>query len=365
MFRSKVVLDRLAARAAARQSRGQQSQAPSQPSSGIRNRPALQPSSASSLSSRPQLVTSDRPRKAAPQHPTNSSLTDRSQPVTSTRPRKTALQSRSTSSASSVMCRLQVRRERLAASRSQPVDIANRPVVLETWVSRRQRLATRPQDHSTAHEPVPAAPTTRQDRRASVSSATTGRSFSPVVPTLGKYTAPPTANVDPLPPTPQAPQATRFHDVNVPPVPFTLATRPTQVGPLKGILKKTHGHRSIVKRAVAWMEGDILGMEIVDRWIVRPQDVHPNPDRLLGGLRGWATSADGETEITSGEDNTANHAECRRSHCNKRGLHQYARRKFLETHLQEPEFYAHLPPGEHLGTFNSKRGFTFGRRGPD
>ncbi|KAL8737494.1 MAG: hypothetical protein Q9181_001624 [Wetmoreana brouardii] len=198
------------------------------------------------------------------------------------------------------MFRSRVVLDRLAARAAAPV--------LETWVSRRQRLATRPQDHSTVQKP--------------------------------------------------APQATRFHDVNVPPVPFTLSTKPTQ---LKGILKKTHGHRSIVKRAVTWIEGDISGTEIVDRWI----DVHPNPDRLLGALRGWATSADGETEITSGDDNTANHAECRRSHCNKRGLHQYARRKFLECHLQDPEFYAHLPPGEHMGTFNSKRGFTFGRRGPN
>lgn len=125
MLRSRVVLDLLAARQAARQTGEQQLQAKSQPITRIRNRPALHTSSSPKVQSRPF----------------------HRQDVSTAAPRIT------TSGASSViLARLQARKERLAAACSSS-DKASIPDKRETWATVRQRHATRPSGGASSKKP--------------------------------------------------------------------------------------------------------------------------------------------------------------------------------------------------------------------
>lgn len=125
MLRSRVVLDLLAARQAARQTGEQQLQAKSQPITRIRNRPALHTSSSPKVQSRPF----------------------HRQDVSTAAPRIT------TSGASSViLARLQARKERLAAACSSS-DKASIPGKRETWATVRQRHATRPSGGASSKKP--------------------------------------------------------------------------------------------------------------------------------------------------------------------------------------------------------------------
>lgn len=123
MSRARVVLNLLAARQAARQT-GEHTWAPSQPSSRIRNRPAMHTSSIATSTGKSQPVKV----QSRPFHP---------QRLPHAAP---AIQ---TSEARSILNRLQARRERLATTRSTSHQ-ASIPAKHETWTTVRQRHATRP-----------------------------------------------------------------------------------------------------------------------------------------------------------------------------------------------------------------------------
>ncbi|KAI4172253.1 MAG: hypothetical protein LQ343_003688 [Gyalolechia ehrenbergii] len=378
MSRSRVVLDLLSARAAARQSR-ERPWAPSQPGSlGIRNRPAL-PSSLSTSTGKSQPAHCIRSGKAALQ-PTSSSPKVQSRPL-HTQPVQIAPSPKSR--AKSVMDRLQARRERLATTARPTLDKASVTpgTTTETWMTLRQRHDSH-RRVGASHEKQ-ARPTLRSRARqaspetllieslfpssqsSSESSITTGRSFLAIAPTT------PRRNLRPL--MPQAPRPVKFREAGIRAVSFPALVKSTKALP-KGILKKAGSKdRSTAKRAVTWA-GELEKVAVVDRWIgcsvdldspekvqqataaAKALDVHPDPTRYLGKLWGW-TGPDGEDDYIFGEASIANHAECRSPDCNKRTLHQYHRRSWW--HAVTGDKQEHLPLGEPLQIFNKRQGYSW------
>ncbi|KAL8629350.1 hypothetical protein Q9189_004923 [Teloschistes chrysophthalmus] len=260
---------------------------------------ALPHSSLSSLPGRSQPITRTRPQKAALPPPSLTSTTGRSQPITRIRPQKAALPQSSSSRALSVMKRLAARRQRLGVPTSLPA-------------------------------PPPPAP-------APISAPIPG-------PTLL-----------PLPPTPQAPRATRFRDAMPGSVCRTALVKPSE-DLRKGILKRAGGRRSKPRATVRWVAGDITSTKVVTRWIDPHQHIFPSMDRITGTLWGWKKSPLGEASYLTGSSKPANHAGCRRPLCNKRSLHQWETRWDLTgfTGTAQPQ----LPRGERLCEFNQRHGFT-------
>ncbi|KAL8787577.1 MAG: hypothetical protein Q9213_002139 [Squamulea squamosa] len=352
MLRSRIVIDLLSARQAARQS-GEQSWAKSQPSSRIRNRPALQSSSSPKVQSRPfhrQEVSTAAPRI-------------------------------STSGAQSVIARLQARRERLAAACSSP-DKASIPGKRETWTSIRQRHATRPyggalsekqalrQPASThrARQVQPVAEKLNQPARQSspANSVETGASFSFIAP-VAQATSPP------CPMTPNAPRAGKFHNVSCQLVSFALPVKSSKV-PLRGILKRNGQHRRTAGRGLRWAE-KLTTERIVERWIDEPcsQDspevvvkksdhVHPDPARFTGRLRSWPGPNGRDDYLTGDSISIAQHAECPSPDCNKKQLHQRTGRVYMEKLLDRR--LDEMPPGMDIWMFNAGLDFTHRRRAP-
>ncbi|KAL8668437.1 MAG: hypothetical protein Q9168_006934 [Polycauliona sp. 1 TL-2023] len=322
MHRSRVVLDLLAARQAARQTGGPQLQAKSQPITSIRNRPALHTSSSPKVQSRP-FHRQDVPTTA----PTVK-----------------------TSGAQSILARLQARKERLAAAASSS-DKASIPGNHETRTTLRQRRATRPTGGASSEKLAPRQPLNAHRARqlppvveklnkstrqvSSASSVMTGSSFSFIAPAVVAQVAP-----SPRPSTPNAPRAARFHNVNnSAPVPFAIPIKSPEV-PLRGILKRNGQHRVAARRRVVFA-GELEQVRVVDRWIGVPcvntpekivkktDHVDPDPTRYLGKLRGWTGKygsngrADGQSSYVHGKEPIFQHSECGSPVCNKKGLHQF------------------------------------------
>ncbi|KAL8689110.1 MAG: hypothetical protein Q9218_005145 [Villophora microphyllina] len=350
MLSSKSVLARLAARSASKAlltSTGR-------PQPVTSNRPqksALQQSSFSSSTGRSQPI-SNRPQKSALPYSSFPSSTGRSQPIISNRPHKSALQP-STSSTSTG--RPQPISNRPYKSALQRLSSSQLPPVVQRLQARRQRLATALPHAATHSLPWPKSPST--------SSVTTGRSFSPVNLIIRHPTvSSPPLSSDPLPPTPQAPRSARFFSAKAQPLPPPAFVNTSEV-PLKGILKKTGRCRAATSRAVRWVAGDISTVKIVDRWIERAQDVHPDPTRYLGRIQGWTPHLDGEYELTTGNNYwSAHHAECQHHHCNKRSLHQMRSRVWSYQVTKDPYYVTELTHGESYQTFNARLGFVFRRR---
>ncbi|KAI4269759.1 MAG: hypothetical protein L6R38_007347 [Xanthoria sp. 2 TBL-2021] len=343
MLRSRVVLDLLAARQAARQTGEQQLQAKSQPITRIRNRPALHTSSSPKVQSRPF----------------------HRQDVSTAAPRIT------TSGASSViLARLQARKERLAAACSSS-DKASIPGKRETWATVRQRHATRPSGGASSKKPAPRQSLNAHRARqlppvveklnkparqvSPAASVMTGSSFSYIAPIVVAQ-----ATSSPRPLTPHAPRATRSRNVNCAPVPFVIPVKSSKV-PLRGILKRDGQHRVTARRGLRWAE-ELKTVKIVDRWIGEPcamdtperpvkktDHVHVDPTRYIGKVRGW-TGPDGQDSYITGTEPIYQHAECGSPDCNKKGLHQflgrYAYWKATGNYRED------LPMGVHIGTFN-------------
>ncbi|KAL9025171.1 MAG: hypothetical protein Q9196_005962 [Gyalolechia fulgens] len=377
MSRSKVVLDLLSARAAARQSR-EKPWAPSQPGAhGIRNRPAL-PSSLSTSAGMSQPAHCIRSGKSALQSKSSSPKVQ-SRPL-HTQPVQIAPSPKSR--AKSIMDRLQARRDRLATTARPTLDKASVTpgTTTETWMTVRQRhdphrrvgasheKQARPALASRARQASPETllieslfPSSQSSPESSI---TTGRSFSAIAPTT------PRRNLRPL--MPQAPRPVKFREAGIRAVSFPALIKSTKALP-KGILKKAGAKRSTAKRAVTWA-GELEKVAVVDRWIgcsvdlessgkvqqaaaaAKGLDVHPDPSRYLGKLWGW-TGPDGEDEYVFGEASTANHAECRSPDCNKRTLHQYKRRSWW--HAVTGDKQEHLPLGEPLQIFNQRHGYSW------
>ncbi|KAL8811517.1 MAG: hypothetical protein Q9223_004078 [Gallowayella weberi] len=383
MSRPRVVLNVFAARQSARQPGG--TWAPSQLSSRIRNRPALHTSSVSTSTGKSQPVKV----QSRPSHRQHLPL---------------AAPATSTSEARSVLDRLQVRRERLAAARSTS-DEASKPRKLETWATIRQRHATRPnvgassekQAHPRqplgahrARQIIPVAEKLNIPSRQSSSerSVMTGESFSSIgiepylvargICTPRTLLQPPSSivnlstNIHRGPLTPPAPRAVKHHDVNCKPVPFAI---PMKV-PLRGILKKDGQHRSTARSAVTWAR-QLTRVKLVDKWIGVAQEldspavvsnksdhVYPDPAKYIGHMIGWSGPHGRDHDVFSFSDTVgavlAHHAECRRPHCNKRRLHRYKSEWYwhrLTCPEQSPR-EAQGPDEEDYGMFNNRHGFT-------
>ncbi|KAL8681679.1 MAG: hypothetical protein Q9186_002196 [Xanthomendoza sp. 1 TL-2023] len=361
MSRARVVLNLLAARQAARQS-GEHVWAPSQPSSRIRNRPALHTSSLSTSTGRSQPVkVQSRP-----------SLRQRL-PL--------AAPATSTSEASSVLDRLQARRERLAAARSSS-DKASKPGKLETWATIRQRHATpnvgashgkpaHPRQPLSAYrarqtQPVAEKPNVPSRQSSSEPSVMTGESFSSI--DIESLLMVAKAILPPRPLTPQAPRAVRHHDVNCKPVPFAIPSKSSKV-PLRGILKRDGRDRSTAGMGITWAR-QLTRVRIVDRWIgvAQPVDspavvsnkfdhVHPDPARLTGRIRSWPGSNGRDYYLTGNDRWGAQHAECQSPDCNKRRLHRWQGR-LSWLHCLEKDVGVPGPGEEDFRMFNARRGFT-------
>lgn len=139
MSRSRAVLDLLAARQAARQSRDRPWAQPQPSSSGIRNRPALPVSSTSTSTGKSQPVPCIRSGKAA--------LQTSSSPKVQSRPfhrQAVPIAVSPKSETRSVLDRLQARRDRLAAAARPTSDKASITpgTTKETWATIRQRHGT-------------------------------------------------------------------------------------------------------------------------------------------------------------------------------------------------------------------------------
>ncbi|KAL8932792.1 MAG: hypothetical protein Q9216_006674 [Gyalolechia sp. 2 TL-2023] len=382
MSRARVVLDLLAARTAARQSR-EKPWAASQPGPhGIRNRPAM-PSSSSSLSTgKSQPARSIRSGKAA-LLATSSSSSPKvpSRPL----PRQAVQIARSPNTrAKSIMDRLQARRDRLAGAAGPTLKASGVTpgTTTETWRALRQRhdshpsvgasheKQARPTLVSRARQPSPETLLIEslfpESQSSPESSITTGRSFSPIV--LAPAT--PRRNLRPM--MPQAPRTVKFREAGVRALSFPASVKSTKALP-KGILKKAGAKGSTAKRAVTWA-GELEKVTVVDRWIgcsvdlespekvqqataaAKARDVHPDPTRYLGKLWGW-TGPDGEDDYIFGETSIANHAECQSPDCNKKTLHQYKRKSWW--HAVTGDKQEHLPLGEPLQIFNQRQGYSW------
>ncbi|KAL9634656.1 MAG: hypothetical protein Q9204_002904 [Flavoplaca sp. TL-2023a] len=264
MSRSRVVLDLLAARQAARQTG--ELQAKSQPIS-MRNRPPLQQSSSPKVQSQPfqrQVLSTAAPIVKP-------------------------------SGAKSVLERLQARKERLAAASSS--DKASIPGNHERWTAIRQRHATRTTGGASSEKPAARQPLNRTRQVLppvverlnkparqvlTAASVKTGPSFSCVAPTvvapfdrslrefLHIHTVACSANVDTVPLTPDAPRAARFRDVKCEPVPWAIPVKSSKV-PLRGILKRNGQDRVTVTagRKVGFAK-ELASVKVVDRWIGEP-----------------------------------------------------------------------------------------------
>ncbi|KAL9038295.1 MAG: hypothetical protein Q9180_003224 [Flavoplaca navasiana] len=268
MSRSRVVLDLLAARQAARQTG--ELQAKSQPIS-MRNRPPLQQSSSPKVQSQPfqrQVLSTAAPIVKS-------------------------------SGAKSVLERLQARKERLAAASSS--DKASIPGNHERWTAIRQRHATRTTGGASSEKPAARQPLNRTRQVLppvverlnkparqvlTAASVKTGPSFSCVAPTV---VAPFDRSLLPL--TPDAPRAARFRDVKCEPVPWAIPVKSSKV-PLRGILKRNGQDRVTVKaeRKVGFAK-ELASVKVVDRWIGEPwakrmEFVHPDPSRSASPLDG-------------------------------------------------------------------------------
>ncbi|KAL8808050.1 MAG: hypothetical protein Q9182_000328 [Xanthomendoza sp. 2 TL-2023] len=277
MSRARVVLNLLAARQSARQT-GEHTWAPSQPSSRIRNRPALHTSSVSTSTGKSQPVKV----QSRPSHRQHLPL---------------AAPATSTLGARSVLDRLQARRERLAAARSTS-DEASKPGKLETWATIRQRHATRPNVGASsekrahprqplgahrARQTLPVAEKLNIPSRqpSSERSVMTGESFSSIgfesylvarnicaprqLLQHSSYIIDLSTNIHQGPLTPQAPRAVKHHNVTCEPVPFAIPSKSIKV-PLRGILKRDGQHRSTARSAVTWARG-LTTVTLVDKWI--------------------------------------------------------------------------------------------------
>ncbi|KAL8919870.1 MAG: hypothetical protein Q9172_004775 [Xanthocarpia lactea] len=349
MFRSRVVLNLLAARQAARQS-GEQSRATSQPSTRIRNRPALQTSSSPKVLSQPSL------RQEKP----------------------TAAPRLLTSGAQSVVDRLQARRERLATAAAPSSDKASIPGKSETRTTVRQRRDTRPSGGASSEKQAPrhlivhrarqlppvVEKLNKPARQAIPVRSVAGSSLSYVAPKMvAQATSPP------CPLTPQAPRAARFRNVNCQSVPFSIPVKSPKV-PLRGILKRDGEHRRAARRGLRWAE-ELQSVKVVDRWIgvscetETPEKVtnkfdhvHPDPTRYIGKLLGW-TGPDGQDNYITGTSRTHQHAECRSPECNKRSMHQYYGRR--DYYYQVSKVPLDLPRGQQRKEFNEERGFTYSK----
>lgn len=87
-------------------------------------------------------------------------------------------------------------------------------------------------------------------------------------------------------------------------------------------------------------------------------DVHPDPTRYLGRIRGWTNpSGSGEDDYIFGSIGTANHAECKSPDCNKKTLHQYKRVASWHVLTGVQDFS--WPIGEPVKIFNNRLGYTF------
>ncbi|KAL8767039.1 MAG: hypothetical protein Q9209_006333 [Squamulea sp. 1 TL-2023] len=355
MLRSRVVIDLLAARQAARQS-GEQSWAKSQPSTRIRNRPALQSSSSPKVQSRPfqrQDLSTAAPRI-------------------------------STLGAQSVIARLQARRERLATA-CPSSDKASIPGKRESWASIRQRHATRPYGGALSEKQAPRQPLITHRARqippvavklnqparqsSPVNSVTTGSSFSFIAPNMvAQATSPP------CPMTPNAPRAGKFRNVSCQPVSIALPVKSSKV-PLRGILKRNGQHRRTAGRGLRWAE-KLTTERIVERWIDEPcaqespevvvkksDHVHPDPARYTGRLRSWPGPNGRENYLTGDTLDTAQHADCQSPDCNKKQLHQCRGRASMERNLNR-SLADEMPPGMDIWMFNAGLNFTFRRARP-
>ncbi|KAL8825388.1 MAG: hypothetical protein Q9170_007812 [Blastenia crenularia] len=372
MSRSRVVLDLLSARRAARELRERPwaTVNPQPRPSGIRTRPAMPVSSTSS--DKPRLAHCIRSGKAALQS-SSSSPKVQSQPFHCQR---VPIAVAPTSGARSILDRLQARRDRLATAARPTSDKASiiPGPTKETWTTVRQRHVSppvvgashekqaRPALRSRARQASPETllieslfPVTSQASPAS--SITTGRSFSFIAaPTTPRRTSPL------RPSMPHAPRSVKFHEVGIRTVSFPALVQSSKALP-KGILKKAGENRSTAKRAVTW--GTDVVRE-VSRWIgcsdIFPEevgkglDVHPDPSRYLGRLWGW-TGPEGEDSYSFGKNRPAVHAECPSPECNKKALHQYRRQNFWHQHTGGVD--AHFPRGERLQVFNERHGFSF------
>ncbi|KAL8992866.1 MAG: hypothetical protein Q9169_006774 [Polycauliona sp. 2 TL-2023] len=345
MRRSRVVLDLLAARQAARQTGERPIQAQSQPITSIRNRPALHMSSSPKVQSRPFHTAAPR--------------------IT-------------TSGAQSIIARLEARKERLAKAASSS-DKASIPGNRETWTTLRQRHATRPSGGASSEKPAPRQPLNAHRARqpppiveklhkphrqvSPAASVMTGSSFSYIAPYGAAQ-----VTCSPRPLTPEAPRAARYRNVSCAPVPLTLPPKSCEV-PLRGILKGSRPHRVVARRKVVWAE-ELNAVKVVDRWIgvtcvdlstpdapVKKTDhVHLDPTRYIGQVYGWS----GPFGLITGREITYNHAECQSPECNKKTMHQRRGRCFMEDKMQES--LPRMPVGEDIWQFNLRHDINYIRK---
>ncbi|KAL9604937.1 MAG: hypothetical protein Q9219_000125 [cf. Caloplaca sp. 3 TL-2023] len=284
----------------------------------------------------------------------------------------------------------QARRDRLATAAAPALDKASITpgTNQETWMAIRQRHVT-PRKVAGSYErhvrPALASRVrrtheSRSPRRQSPSgsSNTTGRSFSMIqMPSTPSRTAP----LRPM--IPEAPRQVKFREAGIHVVPFPDVAKSSKALP-KGILKKAGDNRGKkAEKAVGWVGDDKLeAVKVVERWIgcvegldldldspdvnkqqvamvtaaAKAEVVHPDPTKYLGRLWGW-TGPDGDDNYIFGSHKIENHAECQSLDCNKKTLHQYRRKAWSNALTGNP--LEHLPMGEPIQIFNARLGWTW------